>query len=45
MQCAEATCRRIEEQLAEERREFVRRQKVYMPVGMLGGVLLVILLI
>lgn len=45
MQCAEATRRRIEEQLAEERREFVRRQKVYMPVGMLGGVLLVILLI
>lgn len=45
MQCAKATRRRIEEQLMEERREFVRRQKVYMPVGMLGGVLLVILLI
>lgn len=45
MQCSEATRRRIEEQFAEERREFVRRQKVYMPVGMLGGVLLVILLI
>lgn len=45
IQCSCACRRRLEEQLARERAELTRKQKVYMPFGMLLGVLLIILLI
>lgn len=45
IQCALASRKRLEEQLADEQAEFKRKQKVYMPVGMLGGLLLVIYLL
>ena len=45
LRCA-AVCRKhMEECLERERQEFRRKQRVYMPVGMLGGVLLIIWLI
>lgn len=41
-----AVCRKhMEECLERERQEFRRKRKVYMPVGMLGGVFLIIWLI
>ncbi|MCM1282497.1 MAG: stage III sporulation protein AB [Muribaculaceae bacterium] len=41
-----AACRnRMEECLKRQQTEFLKRQKVYMPVGMLAAVLLIILLI
>lgn len=45
LRCIEACQNRMEEALAEEKRETQRKWKVYMPVGMLGGVILIILLI
>lgn len=45
LRCTEACRLRMEEALAAEKKETVRRWKVYMPVGMLGGVMLIILLI
>ena len=45
LQCARVCRRRLEECLKQETLEFARRRKVYMPVGMLGGVLLIILFI
>ena len=43
IQCAGAVRERIAARLSQERAEFAKKQKVYVPVGMLGGVLLVIL--
>lgn len=45
IQCARACRSRLEEELSRERTEFARKQKVYLPVGMLGGVLLVLFLL
>lgn len=45
LRCTEACRDRMEEALAEEKRETARKWRVYMPVGMLGGVMLIILLV
>ncbi|MCM1106335.1 MAG: stage III sporulation protein AB [Blautia sp.] len=45
LRCAAACRGRIEECLKRQQTEFLKRQKVYMPVGMLAAVLLIILLI
>lgn len=45
IQCAHASGERLRERLAQERAQFSQKQKVYLPVGMLGGVLLVIFLL
>lgn len=41
----EICMRRMEEELKSARTELVKKWKVYMPVGMLGGVILIILLV
>lgn len=43
--CIKACRERLEEELRKEKSETDRRWKVYMPVGMLGGVILIILLV
>lgn len=43
--CARASAVRLKEWLLRERTQFAQKQKVYLPVGMLGGVLLVIFLL
>lgn len=45
IQCACACRVRIEERIEKERAELARKQRVYLPVGMLGGVMLIILLL
>lgn len=45
IQCAGACRMRLEDALSGARAELARKQRVYMPVGMLFGVLLIILLI
>lgn len=45
IRCMEVCRCRMEEELKKEKSEMDRRWKVYMPVGMLGGVILIILLI
>lgn len=45
LRCTAACRRRMEECLERERQEFGRRSKVCLPVGMLGGTLLIIWLI
>lgn len=45
LRCAEVCRRRMEECLERERAEHARRRKLYTPLGMLGGVLIILLLI
>ncbi len=45
IQCVSACIRQLEEVMEEERKSYLEKQKVYMPVGMLSGVMLVILLL
>lgn len=45
LRCTAACRRRMEECLERERQEFGRRRKICLPVGMLGGALLIIWLI
>lgn len=44
-QCVDMCIRQMEEVMAEERKNYREKRKVYMPVGMLTGVMLVILLL
>lgn len=45
LRCIKACGERMEEALAEEKKDMEQKWKVYMPVGMLGGMILIILLI
>lgn len=45
LRCICVCMERMEKCLADVRSEFAKKRRVYMPVGMLGGVILVILLI
>lgn len=45
MQCIKACIRQMENTIEEERKSYREKRKVYMPVGMLTGVMLVILLL
>lgn len=45
MQCIRACIRQMEAVIEEERKSYREKRKVYMPVGMLTGVMLVILLL
>ena len=45
LRCIEVCRRRMEECLERERKEYRKKRRVYMPVGMLSGLMLVILLI
>lgn len=45
LRCVDACRRRMEEMLALEYQNMKRKWKMYMPVGMLGGVILIILLV
>ena len=43
--CNEICRKRMEKFLAESRLEFFKKQRVYLPVGMLTGVVMIILLV
>lgn len=45
LRCIGVCRERMEEELIRHRREYAAKQKVYMPLGMLGGLMLVIFLI
>lgn len=45
IQCVSACIRQMEEVMEEERKRYREKRKVYMPVGMLTGIMLVILLL
>lgn len=45
IRCSVLCQKRTEQHLADTRAEFARKKRVYMPVGMLTGVVLVILLV
>ena len=45
LRCNEICRKRMEKFLAESRLEFFKKQRVYLPVGMLTGVVMIILLV
>ena len=45
LRCMQGCRQRMEKCVEKEREEFVRQRSVYMPVGMLTGLMLVILLV
>lgn len=45
LRCVKVCEEQMEETMAEEKRDMERKWKVYMPVGMLGGTILIILFI
>ena len=45
LRCALACRERMEEVMTEEKKDMARKWRVYMPVGMLGGTILIILLV
>lgn len=45
LRCMEVCRERMEQCLAASREEFLKKQRVYMPSGMLGGMILIILLV
>lgn len=45
LRCAGICRKRMEEELSAYRKEYVAKQKVYMPLGMMGGLVLVIFLL
>jgi stage III sporulation protein AB len=45
LRCMEACQERMEQTLLQEREEFFKKQRIYMPAGMMGGMILIILLV
>lgn len=45
LHCAKVCRKRLEACLAETRREYAKKRRVYMPAGMLSGVIMIILLV